>query len=145
MHRNIQHYPLKPRWQSQIVIPLFIGAHWFSASNKRRWERLLLTGALPTDLQKHFEAGEIGGVFMLFYVFPFFFFFFLGIQLSDVGVLMRKELRGLHQMGPASRTGATAVQMSREVEKHEKKGKKFPRMRMGMPRGNSWRYLSLPA
>lgn len=75
MHRNIQHYPLKPRWQSQIVIPLFIGAHWFSASNKRRWERLLLTGALPTDLQKHFEAGEIGGVFMLFYVFPFFFFF----------------------------------------------------------------------
>lgn len=107
---------------------------------------LLLTGALPTDLQKHFEAGEIGGVFMLFYVFPFFFFFFsLGIQLSDVGVLMRKELRGLHQTGPASRTGATAVQMSREVEKHEKKGKKFPRMRMGMPRGNSWRYLSLPA
>lgn len=82
---------------------------------------------------------------MLFYVFPFFFFFFLGIQLSDVGVLMRKELRGLHQTGPASRTGATAVQMSREVEKHEKKGKKFPRMRMGMPRGNSWRYLSLPA
>lgn len=83
--------------------------------------------------------------FLCYFMFFLSFFFFLGIQLSDVGVLMRKELHGLHQTGPASRTGATAVQMSREVEKHEKKGKKFPRMRMGMPRGNSWRYLSLPA
>lgn len=36
MHRNSQHSPLKPWQWSQRVISLFIGAHWFTASNKRR-------------------------------------------------------------------------------------------------------------
>lgn len=35
-------------------------------------------------------------------------------------------------------SGAAAARTSRKVEKHEKKGKKFLRVSMEMPWGNSW-------
>lgn len=75
--------------------------------------------------------------FMFFSSFPFFLFpwvlNFRTLVFNEEGA-PRLASNDAGQRG----SGATAVQTSRKVEKHEKKGKKFLRVSMEMPWGDSW-------